>query len=123
MQDNNFLEELGSLFADSLKSSRIIIDQIHQISFPKVHQDIRTIHGRGSIIKLLILLKLMAIPSIHRLKVLDLYKLIPFGKDVLYKVKNSSMINWRKLLLHQSFRCMHDINIPRAVRFTRRRYW
>lgn len=111
MQDNNFLEEIGSLFTDSAKSSRIIIDQIRQISLPKVGQDIRAVHARGSIIKLLILFKLMAIPSINKIKVLDLDKLIPFGKDVLYKVKNSPLINWRKLLLHQSFRCMQDINV------------
>lgn len=111
MQDNNFLEEIGSLFTDSAKSSRIIIDQIRQISLPKVGQDIRAVHARGSIIKLLILFKLMAIPSINKIKVLDLDKLIPFGKDVLYKVKNSPLINWRKLLLYQSFRCMQDINV------------
>ena len=29
MQDDNCLEELGSLFTDSVKSSRIIVDQIH----------------------------------------------------------------------------------------------
>src|SRR5690606_32140778 len=111
MQDNNFLEEIGSLFTDSVKSSRIIIDQVLQISLPKIHQDIRTVYARGDIIKLLILLKLMAIPSINKLKVLDIGKLLPFGKDVLYKVKNSPLINWRKLLVHQSFQCTQGISI------------
>ena len=44
MQDNNFLEEISSIFTDSVKSSRIIIDQVRQIPFPKIHQDIRTVH-------------------------------------------------------------------------------
>lgn len=48
MQDNNFLEEISSIFTDSVKSSRIIIDQVRQIPFPKIDQDIRTVHPRGS---------------------------------------------------------------------------
>ena len=111
MQDNNFLEEISSIFTDSVKSSRIIIDQVRQIPFPKIDQDIRTVHPRGSIIKLLILFKLMAVPTVNRLRFLDFEKMLPFGKDVLYKVKNSPLINWRRLLIGQSLRCTQGIHI------------
>ncbi len=111
MQDNKTLQEITSLFTETTKASRMIIEKVSCMSLPKVHEDIRTIHPRGPLIKLLLLLKLMAIPSIHKLKVLDMSKLLPFGKDVLYKIKNSSLINWRKLMLYQSYQCMKGIHI------------
>lgn len=111
MQGNKTLQEITSLFTETTKASRIIIQKVSCMSLPKVHEDIRTIHPRGPLIKLLILLKLMAIPCIHKLKVLDMDKLLPFGKDVLYKIKNSSLINWRKLMLYQSQQCMKGIHI------------
>lgn len=110
-QDKKTLEEITSLFTETTKASRLIIDKVSCISLPKVHEDIRTVHPRGGLIKLLILLKLMAIPNIHNLKILDIDKLFCFGKDVLYKLKNSSLVNWRKLLLHQSRRCMDGIKV------------
>src|SRR5690625_6402281 len=88
-QDNKILEEITSLFTKTTKSRGLIIDKVGSISLPKVHEDIRTVHSRGPIIKLLILLKLMSIPNIHKLKILDIDNLLPFGKDVLYKLKNS----------------------------------
>lgn len=111
MQGNKILEEITSLFTKTTKASGLIIDRMNSISLPKVHEDIRTIHPRGALIKLLILLKLMAIPNIHKLEMLDVNRLLPFGKDVLYKLKNSPFINWRKLMLHQSWHCMEGIQI------------
>jgi len=110
-QDNKILEEITSLFTKTTKASGLIIDKVNGISLPKIHEDIRTVYSRGPIIKLLILLKLMSIPSIHKLKILDVDNLLPFGKDVLYKLKNSSFINWRRLMLHQSMQCMQGIQI------------
>ena len=110
-QDNKILEEITSLFTKTTKASGLIIDKVSGISLPKVHEDIRTVHSRGPIIKLLILLKLMSIPNIHKLKILDIDNLLPFGKDVLYKLKNSPFINWRRLMLHQSLQCMQGIQI------------
>src|SRR5690554_5092021 len=111
MQDSKILEEITSLFTKTTKASGLIIDKVGSISLPKVHEDIRTVHSRGPIIKLLILLKLMSIPNIHKLKILDIDNLLPFGKDVLYKLKNSPFINWRRLMLHQSLQCMQGIQI------------
>lgn len=110
MQDKNFSEEVSSLFIDSANSSRIVINQLQQISLPSVRQDIRTVYPRNIIIKLLVLFKLMAIPSIHKLKVLKVGALLPFSKDVLYKVRNSPWIDWRKLMLHQAYHCMEGIH-------------
>lgn len=116
MQDKNFLEEVSSLFTDSAKSSRMIIDQLRLISLPSVRQDIRTVYPRNTIIKLLVLFKLMAIPNIHKLKILKMDALLPFGKDVLYKVRNSPRINWRKLMLHQSYQCMEGIRVDEQAK-------
>src|SRR5690625_5449746 len=68
MQDNKILEEITSLFTKSTKASGLIIDKVSGISLPKVQEDIRTVHSRGPLIKLLILLKLMSIPNIHKLR-------------------------------------------------------
>src|SRR5690625_3944588 len=111
MQDNKILDEITSLFTKSTKASGLIIDKMSGISLPKVQEDIRTVHSRGPLIKLLILLKLMSIPNIHKLKILDIDNLLPFVKDVLYKLKNSSFINWRRLMLHQSMQCIQGIQI------------
>src|SRR5690625_2921670 len=110
MQDNKILDEITSLFTKSTKASGLIIDKMSGISLSKVQEDIGTVHSRGLLIKLLILLKLMSIPNIHKLKILDIDNLLPFGKDVLYKLKNSSFINWRRLILHQSM-----LDIPEHV--------
>src|SRR5680860_1541415 len=80
IQDKKFLEEISSLFTDSAKSSRMIIDQLRQISLPSVRQDIRTVYPRSTIIKLLVLFKLMAIPNINKLKILKVGVLLPFGR-------------------------------------------
>src|SRR5690625_2524231 len=110
-QDNKILEEITSLFTKSTKASGLIIDKMSGISLPKVQEDIRTVHSRGPLIKLLILLKLMSIPNIHKLKILDIDNLLPFGKDVLYNLQNSPLINWRRLMLHQSMQCMQRLQI------------
>lgn len=111
MQGNKTLQEITSLFTENAKAGNLILDRIRKIPLPKIHEDIRTIYSRGGLIKLLILMKLMAIPNIHRLKILDIDRLLPFGKDVLYKVKNSSWINWRRLMIHHAWKCMQDIEI------------
>src|SRR5690625_2533393 len=115
MQDNKILDEITSLFTKSTKASGLIIDKMSIISLPKVQEDMRTVHSLGPLIKLLILLKLMSIPNIHKLKILDIDNLLPFGKDVLYKLKNSSFINWRRLMLHQSMQCIQGIQIDLYV--------
>src|SRR5690625_1214312 len=106
MQDNKILDEITSLFTKSTKASGLIIDKMSDISLPKVQEDIRNVHSRGPIIKLLIILKLMSIPNIRKLKILDIDNLLPFAKDVLYILKNAPFLNWRSLMLHQSLQCM-----------------
>src|SRR5690625_7723842 len=100
-QDNKILEEITSLFTKTTKASGLIIDKVRGISLPQVQEDIRTVHSRGPLIKVLILLIVMSIANIHKLKILDIDNLLPFGKVVLYKLQNSSYIIWRSIMIHQ----------------------
>ncbi|MCP4120250.1 MAG: transposase [Bacteroidetes bacterium] len=59
----------------------------------------------------MLILKLMDAGSIHNAMKGEWRKLFGFGKDVLYKVRNSALINWRSLLTAHCSACMGDIEI------------
>ena len=109
-KDTLFLETIGSFIKESGKVASLVYSTLSKSDW-KVSQDARSIYNRTTLVKLLIIMKFLDIPNVHRAFGFDLINLLPFGKDVLYKIKNSVKTNWRKLLLDQSFACLDGIEI------------
>ena len=108
-QATNFLEEIKTLFKNSGKSSTLLNAQLNRCTFQKIRQDLRAVHSRSLVIQLMILMKLMDIPTIHRFMSTEFQKFVPFGKDLLYRIKKNCKINWRKILLTQSYKSGGEI--------------
>lgn len=106
----NFFEDLKTLFENSGETTSLIYQQIRKCSFDRFRQDLQTIHCRQSIIRFLTLMKIADIPTVHRCINSDVGSLLPFCKDVLYKIKNDFKINWRRLLLRQAYSAMESID-------------
>jgi hypothetical protein len=109
-KDTLFLETIGSFIKESGKVVSLVYSTLSKSEW-KVSQNSRSIYNRTALVKLLIVMKFLDIPNVHRAIEFDLQKLLPFGKDVLYKVKNNVSINWRKLLLNQSYNSLKGITI------------
>ena len=109
IQATDFFEDLKTLFKNSGISTSLVYSQIQKCKFGKLAQDAQTVHNRTSVIKLLVLLKVCNIASVYRCMNSNLKELLPFGKDLLYKVKNSAGINWRSILFRQAYTCMDGI--------------
>jgi hypothetical protein len=106
---SDFFDDLRTLFKNSGETTAIVYAQIRKCSFDRIIQDTQTVHCRHSIIRLLTLLKVADIPTVHRCINSDMSSLLPFCKDLLYKVKNDFRINWRRILLKQAFSSMKGI--------------
>lgn len=105
----DFFEDLKTLFKNSGETTAIVYRQIRKCSFDRIQQDSQTIHCRHSIIRFLTLMKIADIPTVHRCISSDVGTLLPFCKDLLYKIKNDFRINWRRILLKQAYRSMESI--------------
>ncbi|RLD20483.1 MAG: hypothetical protein DRI69_06225 [Bacteroidetes bacterium] len=114
-QSTDFFDDLKTLFKNSSGLTSLIFTQIQSISFRRLKQDIQVVYHRQSIIRLLVLLKAANIACVHQSMVSDHGRLLPFCKDVLYKVKNSCTINWRSILMRQAYTCMDRIEIEKNL--------
>lgn len=108
-QSTDFFDDLKTLFKNSGVVASTMYTQIQSCSFRKLRQDTQVVHSRHSIIRLLILLKVANISSVNQCMRSDISRILPFCKDVLYKVKNSCAINWRSILLRQAYSCLEVI--------------
>lgn len=108
-QATHFLEEIKTLFKNSGTSASLLEAQLTKCCSWQIKQDVRSVYSRSGIIQLMILMKLMSIPSIHRLLRTELCQLIPFGKDLIYRVRKSCKLNWRNILLFNSNKCIQGI--------------
>ncbi len=65
-------------------------------------------------------MKVLSLSSVKKLMDSGLSVLIPFGKDVIYKIRNSYKIDWRKLLLNQSYDSLNGIGIDISSKISSR---
>ncbi len=100
-KDTNFLETISNFLKKNGAISASLISLLRKSSY-KVHQDTRSVYSRDQIVQLMVLMKLLGIPSLH--KALNEYfaPFIAMGKDVFYSVRNNVHINWRRALLNQA---------------------
>lgn len=103
-QATHFLEEIKTLFKNSGNSSALLEALLSKcFSQQPIKQDVRTVYCRSGIIQLMLLIKLMSIPTLHKFLRTDLYHLVHFGKDLIYRVRKSCQINWRRILINTAF--------------------
>lgn len=113
-QSTDFFDDLKTLFKNSNGLTAHVFTQIQACPFRKLKQDVQVVYHRHSIVRLLVLLKTANISSVNACMLSDIRKLLPFCKDVLYKVKNSCQINWRGILMRQAYTCMDGIEVEQT---------
>lgn len=109
-QATDFFDDIKTLFKNSGETVSYVYRQILAIPINRVTNDAQALYCRHSIIRLLILLKIANVKSIHKCLSTDLKQVLPMQKDLLYKVKNCVNINWRRILLTQAYSCMTVID-------------
>ena len=113
MKDTNFLEEIKTILACSGEISYNLFCEIVNKTFQGLYEHHHTRISRQGVIQLIIFMKMMNIQSIHEYFKTDLGKLISFGKDVFYSVKNNVNMNWRQCLLTSAFECFQQIQVDK----------
>jgi predicted transport protein len=110
-QSTDFFDDLKTLFKNSSGLTSVIFTQIQACSFRRLQQDVQVVHPRHTILKLLVLLKSANIATVNKCMLSDMSRLLPFCKDVMYKVKNSCNINWCSILMRQAYACMGGVEV------------
>ena len=105
MEDTHFLDEIKTTLSYSGEISHSLFSDMLGKSFQGITEHYHTIVSRQSVVKLSIFMKMLNIDSINQYFNSDLSKLVSFGKDVFYSIKNNSKINWRRCLLDQALEC------------------
>ena len=114
MKGINFLEDIKSTIVHSGEIHAVLFNFIHNSSMAKVFAHAQSNYCRKEIIRLMIMMKVLSLSSVNKLMGSGLSVLMPFGKDVIYKVRNSYKIDWRKLLLDQSYESLNGIEIDNS---------
>ena len=112
---SDIFEEFKTLIKENGEIGPYLFHLMESWQVGKVSSDPQCVYSRSGIIKLLILFKLLDIPSINMAVGREFKKLLSLGKDVLYKVKNSPLIPWRRMLYEQSKSCAHAVQVKADV--------
>ncbi len=105
MKDTDFFEEIQSIWMYSGQISCALFNDVVNSSLSGIKAHHHALASRDSVVKMMVLLKLLKIESIGQYFRSDLGRLIQYGKDVFYGIKNSPRINWRQCLLRQAKSC------------------
>ena len=108
-QATDFFDDIKTLFKNSGETVSYVYHQIVDVPISRVSNDPQALYCRHSIIRLLILLKIANISSVHKCLNTGLKQVLPMQKDLLYKIKNCVKINWRRIMLTQAYSCMKEI--------------
>jgi Transposase DDE domain len=108
-KSNPFFENLKPLIDQTTKSGTHLFDLIGKCPIEKIKADKQSKYCREEITRFFVLIKLLAIPTLNTAIRSRLKGILPCGKDVLYKVKNSSCIAWRRMLYRQAKQCMTGV--------------
>ena len=111
LKDSDFFDNIKDVLEDSGKINAHILNLLSKCCISTLPQDIRTIYQRSSLIKWFLVMKLLGITSINSAVTGEWKSFLKFGKDVLYKIKNSEKVNWRTLLLQQSYTSLEGIEV------------
>lgn len=112
---NSFLENLKPLIDQTTRSGADFFDLLLKCPLGKIKSDRQCRYSRDEVVRLFVLLKLLAIPNIGMAMKSQFKKVVPCGKDVLYKIRNSGNVTWRSLLYRQSKQCMDGITTEREA--------
>ena len=105
MKGTNILNEIETTLSCSNEISYSLFSEIKNNCFQGFTEHYHTKVPRQAAVKLIIMLKMLNVASINRYFSSDLSRLVRFGKDVFYSIKNNTKINWRQCLLGQAKDC------------------
>ena len=111
IQGTNLFDEVKTLIKDSDSTNSILYKFSHNLHLESIYSHPQTKYLRQGIVKLLILSKLMDMATIHKFCTGYINHIADIGKDVFYKIRNSSFIDWRQVLLNHAVKCMKGIDI------------
>lgn len=106
MQDTKIIEITSGYFTTSTNLSTFLISFLNVSKFKKVYSDVRSIHSRSDVIRLLVFSKFLENKSVRSLVTSDLSSVLDCGKDVFYTVKNCINTNWRKIMWNHTMDCI-----------------
>jgi hypothetical protein len=115
MKDTDFLDEIKTTLVYSDEISHSLFSGILGKSFQGIKDHYHTMVPRQSVVKLIIFMKMLKIDSINHYYRSDFSKLISFGKDVFYSIKNNAMTNWRRCLLGQALECSRQMKTESSL--------
>ena len=108
-QDKDFFDIIKYILEHSGRLNKWILESLYKISKSNINQDSRSIYSRSGLVSWMILTKLLAIRSVNKSIGREWKGYLDFGKDVIYKIKNSSTINWRSIMLNHARQCTKGI--------------
>lgn len=113
----NYFEEIKTLIGEEAKIEHLALKYLRENTVDLgIKDDCRVIYPRNMIVTLLVLFKLMATGTINNTVVHSgLWHILSLGKDVLYKVKNSPLVNWRSLLYKSAKEALKGIQVSPDV--------
>jgi len=113
-----FLDFIQSSLVNFDNSETLVLQILKQCKFIKVKQHWHTLYCRNAIIQILLFLKLASFKSVFEFVKADIFKWLPFGKDVIYQVKNNPAINWRGNLLKQVFQTYKKLSLQPVRKYS-----
>ena len=105
MKDRYFIEEIETTLSCTGEIAYSLFKEITRESFAGLAEHHHARISRGGVVKLLIFMKMLKIETINQYFRSDLGKLIRFGKDVFYTIKNNAKMDWRQCLLTSAYEC------------------
>ena len=112
---NHFFENLEQVLTEKGKINNYIFQILLKCRFKGLHQNSRSVYCRNQITIWMVMMKILSIKSIHESIKGEWSSLLNVGKDVLYKIKNDQLNNWRKILLFQSYKSTQGIEIEKEA--------
>jgi len=107
----DIFDNIKCILNESNKVHCLFIQSLSKIKLLYLPSDSRTKYNREALVKWLILSELLQVDSVYQSLNSQWSIILDICIDVLYNVKNHPFINWRSILLSQSFRSTKGITI------------
>lgn len=117
-KNTNFLDFIQNSLTNFDNSQTSVLQILKQVKFIKVKQHWHTVYCRNAIIQVMLFLKLASFKSVFEFVKDDIFKWLPFSKDVIYEVKNNPSINWRGNLLKRVFQNYKKLNLKPVRKYS-----
>lgn len=107
---NNYFEEIKFFLDSNSGHSDFFIQYLKSINNRDVYSDSQSVYLRSTVVKILILYRILGIKSIYEGVSSQMKQFLPVGKNVFFKVMNSPKINWRSILYKSVKKSMEGVS-------------